>query len=519
MSVKPPITNAEQAAAFLRKKAQIDAERQAVAFSKEEHKLTPQEWQWFEDRCAKHPKQLALLKSENRFKALCTPRRMGKTTFMLLQTLLTAKKYPGSTIHFVVPDSKSHGRRLFWVPFKKMEAQFKLGLSFHETDKRITTPDGTDILLFGAKDKDAAIQLRGDQSGLSLAILDECKDFGPHFEEVVIEAEVPALRDYGGTLVLGGSPGNILDGLFYRVTRPGSKLTEWEVARWQLEDNGYLPQEENSFEKVYNKYYKPIGVAENSPKVRREVLGEWCSDDSERVYLYDEARNHYEFDGKGPHGLPVGPAPHFIQHEWQYCLGLDLGERDDNAFVIGAFTQTAKELYIVETYSRSHMSIDEIHGKYRELEAKYDTFTFAVADTGGYGRGIVTELQNRLNLPIISASKKREKLGDIALMNSDFLLGRIKCHKESPLAKEWLGLIKKVRLSDHKVLLEHSDLGDAALYMHKASLHWASQDMEIQPLRESPEWWYKKEQDAIAAAVERKNARDQGRAPSERGSY
>jgi hypothetical protein len=160
------------------------------------------------------------------------------------------------------------------------------------------------------------------------------------------------------------------------------------------------------------------------------------------------------------------------------------------------------------------MSIDEIYQKYKEFEAKYDTFRFAVADTYGYGRGIVTDLQNRFQLPLEPADKGKNKLGNIALMNNDFLSGRLQCHKDSPLAKEWLTLAKKVHPVTKKIILDHSDYGDAALYGWKASLHWASSEIEIKPLPNSDEWAILEEQKAFEQALERKN--DRFKAPSER---
>ena len=506
------ITNEKQASALLAKAAALRAKSAAQLFQKVEKELTAEEWAYFQAHS--HPKQFELLKSKSQFKALLSCRRWGKTTYAILETILHSRRFPKSTIFYIVPDSKAHARRLFWRPFTQLNQQLGLNLSFHETDKRITTPEGTDILLFGAHDKDAAVQLRGDQSGLSLAILDECKDFGPYFEEVVEEAVIPALRDWGGTLVLQGSPGNVLDGLFYQVTRPDSELEKegWHVVRGQVSDNTFNKPEDRDERLIWSRYYKKLGITMDSPRFRREIQGEWCTDDSERVYLFDEARNHYDFNGGGPHGLPTGPNGE--QHEWRFCLGLDLGERDANAFVVFAFAETCREIFVVEAYARSYMSIDEIYQKYRELEQKYDVFTFAVADTYGYGRGIVTELQNRFQLPLEAADKGKNKLGNIALMNNDLLSARLKVHKESPLAKEWLKLAKKIHPVTHKVLIDHSDYGDAALYGWKASLHWASESIPLKPLANSREAFILQEQEEFARAIEKRN--DRYKAPSER---
>ena len=512
MTVKPH--NAHAARAILAKAAEMRAKGPVTSqlFQKLEHDLSAEEWAYF--KAHTHPKQWELLSSRNQFKALLSCRRWGKTTYAILETIIHSRRFPKSTIFYIVPDSKAHARRLFWRPFTQLNQQLGLNLTFHETDKRITTPEGTDILLFGAKDKDAAVQLRGDQSGLSLAILDECKDFGPYFEEVVEEAVIPALRDWGGTLVLQGSPGNILDGLFYKVTVPNSELEKegWLVVRGRVADNIFNKPEDRDERLIWLKYYKKLGMTMDSPRFRREIRGEWCTDDSERVYLYDVSRNHYDFMGGDNHGLPLGPNGE--HHDWKYCLGLDLGEQDANAFVVYAFADTCSELFAIDYYARPAMSIDEIYGKYREFEAKYDTFTFAVADTYGYGRGIVTDLQTRFQLPLEAADKGKNKLGNIALMNNDFLSGRLKCHKDSPLAKEWLHLAKRIHPVTKKVMLQHSDYGDAALYGWKASLHWASKEIPLKPLPNSAEFWQSKEQEEFERALERK--KDRFKAPSER---
>lgn len=503
------------AEAILKRAAELRKKNAQQLFAKDKHELTPEEWDWFKQRT--HPTQFEFLRSEKQFKALLTCRRWGKTTNGLFEVLVHDKKFPGSTIFYIVPDSRSHARRLFWRPFQQLDRALNLGLNFHETDKRITTPNGTDILLFGAHDKDSASALRGDQSGISLAILDECKDFGPHFEELVVEAVVPALRDYGGTLILQGSPGNILDGVFYRVTsatQDDPEYQDWHRVVGKVEDNTFLPVAERDAHLIWSRYFKSFGLSKESPKFRREILAQWCTDDTERVYLYEKGRNSYAFDSEGPHGLPIGPSGQ--QHEWLYALGLDLGERDANAFVVFAFAMTCKNMFAIETYARSHMSIDEIATKYRELEAKYGGFCSSVADTGGYGRGIVTELQNRLGLPLEAADKRGNKLGNIALMNSDFLSGRLLANPDSPLAREWVTLSRRTRPGDQKVLIQHSDLGDAALYAWKACQAWASSEMGVIPLSGTPEYWIEQEREAAAKFVEDRN--DRKKAPSERSS-
>jgi len=468
----------------------------SVLFDKTRHPLSPERLEFYLSKC--HQKQRDFLLDPARFQALLCPRRTGKSTATLFKTLITGEEYPGCVIYYIVPDSKGHARRLFWVPLQKMNAQLGLGLEFFEADKRVVMPNGSQIYLFGAHDKDAAIQLRGD--AVALAVLDECKDFGPHFEEVVVEAVIPALGEYQGTLVLAGTPGNVMAGRFYEMTKDDANPPEgWCVHHWIKSDNTFLPPEERDLKQVLKTTYLPFGLDEHSPKFRREQLAEWVTDSDERLYQYDNVRNHWTGELPLLHGQP---------QEWMYCLGLDLGERDANAFVVGAFSTTDRNLYIVAQYARPRMSIDEIAAKIGEYTAKYGNFVAMVADTGGYGRGIVTDLQDRHGIPLEPADKGKNKLGNISLMNSAFLAGRIKCDKATPLALEWLKLAKRIDPRTHKVLLEHTDLGDAALYMWKSALAWASIEPEASPEAQSVQWWKDLENSAINEAIEKRQSSD-----------
>jgi len=465
-------------------------------FDKTPKPLTDDRRNFYLSKC--HENQQKFLTDTARFKALICPRRTGKTTTTLFHALMSGETFPGSTIFYIVPDSKSHARRLFWKPLREMNTALQLGLEFFEADKRVVMPNGAQIMLFGARDKNAPIQLRGD--ALSLAILDECKDFGPHFEEMVVEAVLPALGDYGGTLILAGTPGSVLAGRFYEVTAKRPK--GWSVHHWIKSDNSFLPDDERDLKKVLEFSYKPFGYDEHSPKFRREQLAEWIADDTERLYLYDPIRNGW--NGVLPEG-----------HKWMYAMGVDFGERDANAFIVGAFALTHKHLYIIEQYARPRMSIDEIAIKIQEYRQRYNNFVAIVGDTGGYGRGIVTDLQDRHGLPIEAAEKKKDKLGTIQQMNSDFLSGKIMAVDGSPITLEWKKLIKRIRPSDQKVMLDHTDLGDAALYMWKAALHWTAYEIVQGPAFGTKEYYQKHEQDAIMKAVKRRKADWWGNASSD----
>lgn len=81
-------------------------------------------------------------------------------------------------------------------------------------------------------------------------------------------------------------------------------------------------------------------------------------------------------------------------------------------------------------------------------------------------------------------------------MNSDFLTGRIKAVPGTELTKEWYRVVRRLR-HDGRIKLTHSDLGDAALYMWRASQHWAAGEVTAEPDAGTPQYWQKKEAEDI----------------------
>jgi hypothetical protein len=434
-----------------------------------------------------HDKQKEMLLAEARFKAVCCPRRTGKTTYNLFECMLHDLKFPGSTIVYIVPDSKAHAKDLFWLPLKELNAKLNLGLLFKEVEKRVITPRGTQILLLGAHDADSPTRLRG--GAYSLALLDECKDFGPHFEELIVEAILPGLGDYGGTLVLSGTPGSVFQGLFYKVCI--EQPDGWKVAKWIKSDNSFLRPEERDLDKVFETTYKPFGLTKDSPKFRREQLAEWVAEDSEKAYYYDPVRNFW--DGSFNPRL-----------EYQHICAIDLGKRDKTVIQPGAFSYQDENLYYMQPHAQRGMYIQTICEKWKEMDRRYG-FVGTVVDTGGLGVMIVDDINMRygFNWQAVDKSPKY-KLGAVEQMNSDFLLGRIKAEPDSIVATAWAKSIKDPKTG----LPIHSDEGDAALYLHRFSYHWTGKHPIAEPERESPVWWENQEREAINRALKNRQNRE-----------
>jgi hypothetical protein len=427
-----------------------------------------------------HEKQRALLTDPSRFKALLCPRRTGKTTYNLFEVLLHDLKFPGSFIAYVVPDSKQHAKDLFWGPMKTLNKVMSLGFEFKEVEKRVITPSGTNILILAAHDKDSPTRLRGNP--WSLVLLDECKDFGAHFEELVVEAALPGLDDYGGTLCLAGTPGNVFTGLFYRITTTTPE--GWTCVKWIKSDNTFLRPEARDLKQVWATSYKPFGLEMDSPKFLREQLAEWVSDESEQAYYYHPERNGWD-------GV-LDP-----RKTWDFICGIDIGKRAFSVLQPAAFSSEDENLYYLDGFAERGISIQRLIEKWRELDKRYG-FVGTTVDCGGLGGMIVDDVNLRHGLNWQAAQKGNGyKLGAVEQMNSDFLQGLIKARPESIAAKAWARSIKDAKTG----LPLHSDEGDAGLYLHRFSYHWQGKQPAAKTPEHSLEWWQEQEQEAIDHAI------------------
>lgn len=401
-----------------------------------------------------HAKQRAFVEDPSKQKAALVASRGGKSTGCMIYAAYMAEQYPGAVIPYIVPESKSHAKDMFWRPLKQVNYDLQLGLAFKEQEGIIQFPNGCIIRLLGAHDEGSEARLRGVP--FPFAILDECKDFGGHFDTLLKQAILPRLDDYDGTICLIGTPGNLLDGPFYNITRDdGHGDPAWSVHRWGRNDNIHLDPAARDVYAIAAKR----GIDPTSPYFRREYLGQWAADEAELAYPYDEKRN-----GWSGH-LAHGP-------EWRYVIASDFGETDDFAIAVAAFAEGDPNLYFVETFNKAGLDILQQCDVTREFYERYQRRGSVVGlwgDGGGYGKSGVTLLQNRYQLPIRAVEKKPGyKATVIASMRGDFMSGRIKAVADTPLTREWGRVNRDLKTGN----TEHTDLGDAGLYAFIDAQHW-----------------------------------------------
>jgi hypothetical protein len=484
-------------------------------------------------RASLFPQQLAVIEDPSKNKSGICPRRSGKSWCAMSYASIVCLSKKNARVVIVTLTLKS-AKNIYWFEIKDYVRQFGLGneVDFFVNELRIDFPHGSKIMMIGAESKAQIEKLRGGK--YDLVIIDEAKSYPPAvLSELIDDVVEPALMDRDGTMLMIGTPGNILSGPFFESTFPGHKdesghLTsrtyanpesywqshpedddwEWSRHEWTLQDNITTP---HSWARALKRKKKKRWT-DDTPTWQREYLGRWIASELAYVYAYaslmhsdpDKVCWEPDFENGNQFGLPV-------DEEWHYILGLDLGWEDDFAAVLGAYNPHDGILYHVWEYKDNHQDVDAVAMHIlRAIDAAGGSVDKIVGDAGGLGKMVIETLNKRHGLNIEPA-EKREKNDFIELLNTDYHSGRVKVQKGSDLSLEnqalqWdLGESSKKLLARTGRLKEHpscpNHLCDAWLYLWRFSYHYWMNDRPDHHAEGSNEWNQEYQRQSMAALV------------------
>jgi hypothetical protein len=449
--------------------------------------------------------QLDFIEDPSRRKTLLCPRRSGKTFVAAVDLVDTClRRVEANCVYITL--TKGSARALMWQALKALDQELDLGCHFHNTFLTCTFPGDRlrRITLTGAETRGEIEKLRGQH--YDKVIIDEGKSFPTHIlTELVRDVIGPALNDTMGTIALMGTPGNVLNGVFYEATKDHSPIMRlyrergsrearlWSGHRWSVADNIAMPHLWPACLADKESY----GWSDENPIWQREYLGRWISDDDAFVYKYDPDRNSWSRDphSENKHGLPDG-------HDWKYLLGCDLGYDDPFSIVVCAYAESSNVLYQVYDYKESGLTVSDIATTIRAVQEEFGEFEIMVGDRGGLGKMVLAELSERWGIHI-EAAEKTEKRDYIELLNSDMCEGNIKILSDSALAEEMCYLVW-----DHTREKEdrscHNHVCDAFLYTWRFSYHNFARPLVKPAVYGSAEYWDQKMQEDREAAYKRK---------------
>ena len=437
-----------------------------------------------------HPMQRAYVADESRRIAALCGGRAGKTTAGRARLLRRMLLTPKASCLFIT-DTKEHARDLAWAALKDLIERLAIDAKFEEVRLVCTLLDnGSTVKLVGADDHREIDKLRGiprHEVGI-----DEAANFQPRLLEFLIQRVLePRLGDYDGTLWLSGTPGHILSGPFYDITRTGSEQTGWSVHAWSMREAApHVPAIASAW-RLAQVNKERNGWSDDHPVWKREYLGLWAADDTENVFRYrphdDDGQPWNQWDPKRDPKTKFAILP---DGDWVYIYGADMGHSDPFALVVLAHNPRTNELRHVYDVQLERLHVGHIAellvgkawcdrvvrgqdpGEPGGLVGVTGWPYGIVADTSHLGGAILDELREVYGIPIDKA-EQRNKHDAIEITNGDFIDGRLKVLKGSDLEQQLFELQWAVddvgRMKERKGQPNH--LTDALVYARRLALH------------------------------------------------
>lgn len=428
------------------------------------------------------PQQRDFILDPFKLKALFCTRRAAKSYTAGLNLVYEALINPGVNCLFLGL-TRASAKGIIWKDIlKQINRKHKLNASFNATELTMTFPNGSVIYVTGADaDEDEMNKLLGRK--FRLVTIDEASMYTIDLHKLVYGILKPSMTDNGGSICMMGTSSNFARGLFHSITigtEPG-----WKLFTWTAHDNPYIAKQ---WQEELDEINQLRPLFKDTPLYKQWYLNYWVVDEDKKVYKFREDRNVYK-------DLPV-----IVHEEWVYVLGIDTGWEDDNAFVLTAYNAADKNLYVVKTYNKPHMTFDQVVEKTQEFMNDRHQKPVKIIIDGANKQG-VESMRSRSNIPFEYA-EKQGKVDFIEMLNGDLIQQKIKVHQScAKLIEELSSLVwvtdgDKIRLpkQEHPALPNH--LCDAFLYAWRCGFHYAFQQAPEQP-KHGSEAWAKEEEERM----------------------
>ena len=423
--------------------------------------------------------QRKLIDSKHRRKVTHAGRRGGKTTALEALALQSAVENPGSITPIIEKTLTTQAAETFWKDLQALDEQYSIGGYFQHTVKHYHLPNGSQIHMMGAETKDQADKVRGGK--FRRVIIDEAGTYRDSILRYLIEeCAEPAVLDYAGDIILGGTPGLLKEGFFYDAAKSGNG---WEPHHWTLVDNDALPLNSDmdaAARRAWREAELQAVVDRNAwtwdtPRFVREYLGQWCLDTAGGIFRLEK----YNLGGLVGLTRP------------RYLLSVDVGFEDPCAFVVLAICPNDPHIYVIESEQKQHMPPSVVAAHIERYLRRYPGMT-VVMDSGGAGKGYAEEARRVHHIPVLAA-RKVDKATQIDAMNGDFKTGVV--HIVQDANRELIEDVRALPWNEKRTGPESGfddHLPDALRYGLTQIRAWRDTTTLGQgdaPEKGSPEWW------------------------------
>lgn len=398
--------------------------------------------------------QLEFVRDPARFATAVCSVRAGKSVACAADLIDTALRFNRTTGIYITL-ARSAAERIVWPELLRINREHGLNAIPNMAKLSLVFPNGSTIYLLGANTEVEIEKIRG-LSDVALVYLDECQAFRPHIKELVEDIVVKRLYDTNGRCRMIGTPGPVLSGYFYNVSNDlddkGVKVegSLWSHHKWTLHQNPHILRKSGmTAEQLVAQDCAMRGVSITHPSIQRECFGRWVYDPDSLLLNYNAELNHYD-------DLPLDA--------YKYILGIDLGMKDSDSLTLLAYSDSTPVTWLVEEILTPNQKTDDLAAQIKTLEAKYGSMTM-VADTGGLGLKVVTDLMYRYGF-VIQKAEKAGKMADYRFLNNALRTATFMAKKHTRFAIDCNTLERDDRKStpDKIHVKGHSDAVDSCLY-------------------------------------------------------
>jgi hypothetical protein len=428
-------------------------------------------------------------------------RGAGKSRAAFARLLVTMGRRRRAPCLFIA-QTREQATDIIWPQLKDTIERLGIETDIAEVRRRCTfRRNGSTLRLCGADDRKEIDKLRG--TAYAGVVIDEAASFDPKLlETLILRVLGPRLGEHDGWIALIGTPGHVLRGMFYDVTRPGSPLHRpyserdrpewagwvgWSSHHWTLRDGaaaGIKAIERLWAEAMVEKQRQ--GWSDTHPIWLREYEARWAADDTDNVFRYrphdDEgaAWNQWDPERVGPLRFAKLPED---RSDWHYAYAIDFGHNDPCAVSVFAFSPTdpTRTIYHVygfespEFYARRLAELLLGEGLSTDRPGGlYGVTGWPVGIVADADDALLAELSNVYGIRAQQAKRQRDhKFGAIELVNGDLVDGRLKVLKGSKLEEQLMELQWVVaetgELRENKAQANHSS--DTLVYGRRLIAH------------------------------------------------
>ncbi len=382
----------------------------------------PPDPEWVKWCGSLHPKQRESVCDTSNNIAVLAGRRGGKTEGCIPWLAQDWQSHPNKKALYVASTIGS-AREIIWDRLHDFDEKWGIGIDFNESRLEARFPNGYTIIVTGCENKKQANRVARGKRFVRV-VIDEVELFeDPLIRYFIRSALKPTLMDFGGKLMLMGTPGNALLGFWYEITRDadpendnGARLAKpWPTYRYSSLDNPFI-QYAGGAAKYLKDQLEENGWTEDDPEFQVEYLGRWVTDGRAHIYPYSESRNLWwegdEWDNEGA---------------VRTVIGVDLGNNDGCGFSVNQKRWESEEIRNLEAFCTVNIEIDEIAAEIKRLMHRYKTHHVFV-DSKGHGATTICRQLLNYGIPAKPAENNHRKLPLIKDLKAILRNGKFKCH-------------------------------------------------------------------------------------------